>query len=95
MTWKQRLVTIKNAVISGTMVLVKFTFAVPGAITRHLALPMADKLKVYQGWWTTIKKEAYHYWVRHNPSSHQLSFNDQCPSDIDEVLLSDSDNCCV
>lgn len=63
-TWKQRLVTVKNALITGTMVVVKFTFAVPGAITRHLALPWADKLSVYQGWWTTIKKEAHHYWVR-------------------------------
>ena len=64
MSWTQRLITIKNVFISGTMVVVKFTFAVPGAITRHLALPWADKLKVYQGWWTSIKKEAHHYWVR-------------------------------
>ena len=63
MSWTQRLITIKNMLISGTMVVVKFTFAVPGAITRHLALPWADKLKVYQGWWTSIKKEAHHYWV--------------------------------
>lgn len=63
MTWSQRLITIKNAVISGTMLVVKFTFAVPGAVMRHLALPWADKLKVYQGWWGSIKKEAHHYWV--------------------------------
>ncbi|KAL3144484.1 hypothetical protein ABBQ32_004224 [Trebouxia sp. C0010 RCD-2024] len=63
MSWSQRLITIKNMLISGTMVVVKFAFAVPGAIGRHLRLPWADKLKVYQGWWTAIKKEAHHYWV--------------------------------
>lgn len=63
MSWTQRLITIKNTLISGIMVVVKFTFAVPGAITRHLALPWADKLKVYQGWWAAIKKEAHHYWA--------------------------------
>ena len=62
-TWRQRAVTVKNALITGTMVVVKFTFAIPGAITRHIALPWADKLNVYKGWWTTIKKEAHHYWV--------------------------------
>lgn len=64
-TYKQRLITIKNAVISGTMIIVKFLFNFPGAIMRHLALPWADKLKVYQGWWVAIKKEAKHYWVSH------------------------------
>ena len=73
MSWGQRLITIKNALISGTMVVVKFTFAVPGAVTRHLALPWADKLKVYQGWWTAIKKEAHHYWVGPYPSLSYLS----------------------
>ena len=67
MSWTQRLITIKNMLINGTMVVVKFAFAVPGAITRHLALPWADKLKVYQGWWTSIKKEAHHYWVSIQP----------------------------
>lgn len=62
-TWRQRAVTVKNALITGTMVVVKFTFAIPGAITRHIASPWADKLNVYKGWWTTIKKEAHHYWV--------------------------------
>ena len=62
-TWRQRFVTVKNALISGTMVVVKFTFAVPGAIRRHIALPWADKVLIYKGWWTTIKKEAHHYWV--------------------------------
>ena len=69
-TYKQRLITIKNAVITGTMVIVKFLFNVPGAIMRHLALPWADKLKVYQGWWVAIKKEAKHYWVRHRLRVH-------------------------
>ena len=63
MSWSQRLITIKNMLISGTMVVVKFAFAVPGAVGRHLRLPWADKLKVYQGWWTAIKKEAHHYWA--------------------------------
>lgn len=63
MSWSQRLITIKNMLISGAMVVVKFAFAVPGAIGRHLRLPWADKLKVYQGWWTAIKKEAHHYWA--------------------------------
>ena len=67
MSWTQRLITVKNMLINGTMVVVKFTFAVPGAITRHLALPWADKLKVYQGWWTAIKKEAHHYWASIHP----------------------------
>ena len=62
-TWRQRFVTIKNALISGTMVVVKFTFSVPGAIGRHIALPWGEKVLVYKGWWTTIKKEAHHYWV--------------------------------
>lgn len=65
-TYKQRLVTIKNAIITGTMVTVKFLFNVPGAIMRHLTLPWADKIKVYQGWWLAIKKEAKHYWVSHS-----------------------------
>ena len=64
LTWRQRFITIKNAIITGTMVVVKFTFSVPGAIGRHVALPWADKVQVYKGWWTTIKKEAKHYWVR-------------------------------
>ena len=71
MSWTQRLITIKNMLISGTMVVVKFTFAVPGAVTRHLALPWADKLKVYHGWWTVIKKEAHHYWA----SIHTLALD--------------------
>ena len=62
-TWSQRANTVKNALITGTMVIVKFLFNFPGAIMRHLALPWADKLKVYQGWWLAIKKEAKHYWV--------------------------------
>ena len=69
-TWRQRAVTVKNALITGTMVVVKFTFAIPGAITRHIALPWADKLNVYKGWWTTIKKEAHHYWV----SAHDVHY---------------------
>lgn len=68
-TYRQRLITIKNALISGTMVIVKFLFNVPGAIMRHLALPWADKVKVYQGWWVAIKKEAKHYWVSTTASS--------------------------
>jgi len=27
---------------------------------------------VYKGWWTTIKKEAHHYWV----SSHCVNYLD-------------------
>ena len=69
-TWRQRAITVKNALITGTMVVVKFTFAIPGAITRHIALPWADKLNVYKGWWTTIKKEAHHYWV----SAHGVNY---------------------
>ncbi|KAK9868631.1 hypothetical protein WJX84_002622 [Apatococcus fuscideae] len=40
-----------------------FVLAIPGAITHHIALPWAEKVEVYKGWWHATKREIKHYWV--------------------------------
>ena len=61
-----------------------FVLAIPGAITHHIALPWAEKVEVYKGWWHATKREIKHYWVSCSyillavSTSQDLQFHVEC-----------------
>ena len=70
-TLYQRGTALALIVNKAVMGVAKFVLSIPGRLVRFAALSSAERGQVYRGWWTTIKKEAYHYWVsRSRPSQH-------------------------
>lgn len=50
-------------ITNGVIAVLKFTASIPFRLKNFAALSSAERRKVYKGWWSTIKKEAHHYWV--------------------------------
>lgn len=55
-----------TTVVNGTIVVLRWTLALPGRMVAFAMLPAAERSKTYAHWWSIIKKEARHYWVRCN-----------------------------
>ena len=57
---------LNTAVAAARLIVVKiasFVASVPGKFVGVLKMSSAERGEMYRGWWTAIKKEAYHYWV--------------------------------
>ncbi len=63
-TLSQRAQQLASVVVSGAHTVLNFTLSVPGRLRDFAALSGTEKRQVYAGWWSVIKKEGRHYWVR-------------------------------
>ena len=63
-TLGQRALQLASVVASGAHTVLNFTLSVPGRLRDFAALSGSERRQVYAGWWSAIKKEGRHYWVR-------------------------------
>ena len=56
--------TLFGLAVTAVTGVVKITLSIPGRIVGVFRMSSAERGEMYRGWWTTIKKESYHYWVR-------------------------------
>ena len=81
-TLRQRLMTVLASIQKAGAGITKVVVSIPGAVGRFIAMSSAERGQVYRGWWATIKKEAYHYWVS-SPASNLMQsltlFCTACP----------------
>ena len=54
------LVKIAQKAVMGV---VNFTLSIPGKLVGVVKMSSAERGEMYRGWWKTIKKESYHYYV--------------------------------
>ncbi|KAK9786798.1 hypothetical protein WJX73_003279 [Symbiochloris irregularis] len=62
-TLLQQLKNFAGVIQKAGLKAVNFLLSIPGSIMRFAAQSSAERRETYKGWWTTIKKEAYHYWM--------------------------------
>ena len=62
-TMRDRLDTALAAARLVVVKVVGFITALPQKFLGVLKMTSAERGEMYRGWWTSIKKEAYHYWV--------------------------------
>ena len=63
-TMQDRLNTAVSAARVLVVKIVGFVASLPQKFLGVLKMTSAERGEMYKGWWTAIKKEAYHYWVR-------------------------------